>query len=435
VKKPSSIFSAWTNSNVPPRADFLAWKSQVSEKRVSLTSAPAIVTYAKNRIAYNITRSLGQRGVPVYTADSLPWAMSYSSIHSRGHFQYPSPFSRQEQFIDCLVKRAEALPGCVLIPAFEETFLISKHKDRFRGLARMAIPDYDQILTAHNKDRWEALARSLRIPVPGTCQATDLRNGKKSFLDMSYPLLVKPKQGGGAWGISQVDSPEELERFLFQRSNNGIDWGRFFCQEIIEGETHCVAMLFCRGQLRAKVAYRQLRDYPISGGQATLRVSIRSEVAEHYLQNLLEHLKWHGVCQADFVVDRRTRIPYLIDVNPRFWGSLVQAIASGVDFPFMLYRIAVEGDVEQVQGFKTGISTRWLGGDLRTLLPLLKRAPSKRKFAEEFFLPLNKATLYDDFSWKDPLPIWVWAFDAVFRIIKNRSLEPKMNDSLEGVWE
>jgi predicted ATP-grasp superfamily ATP-dependent carboligase len=327
------------------------------------------------------------------------------------------------------------MPGCVLIPAFEETFLISKHKERFRGLARMALPDYDQILTAHNKDRWEALAHDLGIPVPRSCLVTGLRSGEKSTSDLHYPLLIKPKQGGGAWAISRVDSPAELECLLSRDTNNGTNWERFFCQEIIEGETHCVAMLFCQGRLRAKVAYRQLRDYPITGGQATLRVSIRSEAAEDYLQILLEHLNWHGVCQADFVVNGRTRVPYLIDVNPRFWGSLVQAIACGVDFPFMLYRIAVEGDVEPVEGFKTGIITRWIGGDLRTFIPLLKRSPSIRKFAKEYLLPINGPVLYDDFSWKDPLPIWVWGFDAVLKIIKSRSLEPKMHDSLEGVWE
>ena len=157
-RRPSSTSSVWTKYDVQFYAGLLAGKALLSEKRFSLTFPPAIVTNAKNRIAYNITRSLGRKGIPVYTADFLPWAMSHASIYSRGHFLYPSPFSRQEEFIDCLVKKAKAFPGCVLIPAFEETFLISKHKERFRGLARMVVPDYDQILTAHNKDRWEVIS-------------------------------------------------------------------------------------------------------------------------------------------------------------------------------------------------------------------------------------------------------------------------------------
>lgn len=326
------------------------------------------------------------------------------------------------------------MAGCVLIPAYEETFLISKNKERFRGLARMAIPDYDQILTAHNKDRWESLAHRLGIPVPNSWLVTDLRNGKKRPSDLRYPMLIKPKQGGGAWAISQVDSPTVLEKVISQGTNNGINWERFFCQEKIDGVSHCVAMLFCKGQMRAKIAYRQLRDYPITGGQATLRVSINSEQAEHYLQTMLENLGWHGVCQADFMVDNKTMVPYLIDMNPRFWGSLVQAVASGVDFPFLLYRIAVDGDIETVKSFKTGITTRWIGGDLRTFLPLLRKAPDKRKFFVEFFFPEDCAEIYDDFSWNDPLPIFVWGFDQAFKIMINKSIKPKMHESLEGIW-
>ena len=141
-------------------------------------------------------------------------------------------------------------------------------------------------------------------------------------------MLIKPKQGGGAWAIIQVDSPAVLERVISQDTNNGIGWERFFCQEKIDGDSHCVAMLFCQGQIRAKVAYRQLRDYPITGGQATLGLASVVRQAEHYLQKILENLGWHGVCQADFMVDDST-IPYLIDMNPRFWGSLVQASLAG----------------------------------------------------------------------------------------------------------
>ncbi len=117
-------------------------------------------------------------------------------------------------------------------------------------------------------------------------------------------------------------------------------------------------MLLNQGQMRAKVAYKQLRDYPVTGGQATMRVSIRSYKAEAYLQQLLESLHWHGVCQADFVVDKHSEVPYLIDLNPRLWGSLAQAIASGVDFPYLIYRLAREGDVAPVEKITRKITVR-----------------------------------------------------------------------------
>jgi predicted ATP-grasp superfamily ATP-dependent carboligase len=395
----------------------------------------AIVTNARNRIAYNVVRSLGQKGIDVYTADFVPRSMSFASRYSKGHFIYPSPFKDPEGFVQRLIDEIQRLRVDVLIPVFEETFLVAKHADRLSGHVSMVLPGYENILVAHNKDRWARIARRLEIPVPESYSIEELQTDAIKASDLRYPVLVKPKQGGGAWGIQQIESSEALRILLSFDGCNGMPWSRFFVQEKIPGETHCVAMLFNKGQLRAKVAYRQLRDYPATGGQATMRVSIRSHRAEAYLQQLLESLHWHGVCQADFLVDKRTEVPYLIDLNPRLWGSLAQAIASGVDFPYLIYRLAREGDVAPVTGFKTGVVTRWIGGELGTFFPHLKRSPARLQFVRTFFFPPTRAALYDDFSMADPLPFFAWLTDALLKAVKFRTLKAVSHESLEGIWE
>jgi predicted ATP-grasp superfamily ATP-dependent carboligase len=394
-----------------------------------------IVTNAKNRIAYNIVKSLGQKAIEVYTSDFVPLSMSFASRYSKGHFIYPSPFRNQNEFIECLLKNIYRLKANVLIPVFEETFLISKFKNKLLEHVQMVVPDYEQILNVHNKDRWQPIAAKLNIPFPKSCTIDELKKSNCEIKELRYPVLLKPKQGGGGWAIKQVGSPRELENNLNQSSNNGLSWDRFFVQEKIEGETHCVAMLFRKGELKAKVTYKQLRDYPTTGGQATLRISIRNEKAEESFQKMLEELRWHGICQADFIVDKKTNIPYLIDINPRFWGSLIQGIASGVDFPYLLYRIAIDGDVNPVKEFKTGVMTRWIGGDIRTFLPFFKKSKNKMQFLHSFIFPGNGKIFYDDFSLKDPLPFLTWIFDALLRVIKYKSLNPIPHDSLEGVWD
>ena len=394
-----------------------------------------IITNAKNRIAYNVVRSLGQKGIELYTADFVPRSMSFASRYSKGYFVYPSPFRDPEGFVQRLIDEIQRLGVDVLIPAFEETFLIAKYADRFSGCVSTVLPDYEKILIAHNKDRWAQIAREHDIPVPRSCSIEDIQSGAVRCNDLRYPVLVKPKQGGGAWGIQQIESPEALSSLLSFDSCNGMPWSRFFVQEKISGETHCVAMLLNQGQLRAKVAYKQLRDYPVTGGQATMRVSMRSYKAEAYLQQLLESMNWHGVCQADFVIDKHTQIPYLIDLNPRLWGSLAQAIASGVDFPYLIYRLAREGDVAPVTEFQTGVVTRWIGGELGAFFPHLKRAPARLQFLRAFLFPPTQVALYDDFCIADPLPFFVWLNDALLKAVKFRSLKAVSHESLEGIWE
>jgi predicted ATP-grasp superfamily ATP-dependent carboligase len=391
-----------------------------------------IVTNARNRIAYNVVRSLGQRGIAVCAADSVPRAMSFASRYADGRFLYPSPFRQPEEFIDCLIAEVQKRKVDVLIPVFEETFLAAKYKTRLAQHVGLVVPDYSQILIAHNKDRWEAVADRLGIAVPVSRSIAVLRDSPVKQL--RFPALIKPKQGGGAWGIAEVMSPDHLQALLSQPTWNEKSWDRFFVQEKVVGHTHCVAMLFNQGRLRAKVAYRQLRDYPTTGGQATLRVSERHERAETDLERLLVELNWHGVCQADFIVDR-SGVPHLIDLNPRLWGSLAQAIASRVDFPYLIYRLAREGDVEPITSFETGVVTRWLGGELAGLPSRVRASHSKLAVLRDFWFPPKKAALLDDFSWSDPLPFAAWGLDALSRAMKFRSLNAVSHDSLEGVWE
>jgi predicted ATP-grasp superfamily ATP-dependent carboligase len=392
-----------------------------------------IVTNAKNRIAYAIVKSLGEKGVEVYTADFVPLSMSFASRFSKGHFLYPSPFREQEAFIESIIKNIGRLGADVLIPVFEETFLLSKYKETVSRHVRMAIPDYEQTLVAHNKDRWLPIAQRLNIPVPRTVSAVEMRNGNPCTL--CFPVLVKPNQGGGAWGIVQADSPKELEGILGQDTHVNRPWERFFVQEKIAGSVYCVAMVMNHGELKGHVVYRQLRDYPFSGGQATLRVSVDHHEAVAHFERLLRELRWHGVCQADFLVDEKTGIPYLIDINPRFWGSLIQGVASGVDFPYLLSRIARDGDVEPVPGFKTGVMTRWIWGDLKTLPQALRQGNNRLGFLKEYLQLFSRPMIYDDFCLKDPLPFFTFGLDFLGKAIKQRTLHPSSHDSLEGIWE
>jgi len=393
-----------------------------------------LVTNAKSRIAYNIVRSLGEKGIRVYTGDFIKHPMSSYSKHSYGKIHYPSPFRQQNQFIETIIYAIKKLNLEVLIPVGEETYLISKYKEEFLKHIKLCIPDYNKILIAHNKDSWQQIAQANLIPTPKNYEIDELQQCD-CCSEISFPLLIKPKQGGGAWGISQLNNLKELKNFIRQNEHIGRPMKRFFIQEKIVGDTICVAMLLCHGKCKAKVVYKQIRDFPFEGGQATLRISIENREAENSLIRLLEKLNWHGICQADFIVDKKTGTPLLIDINPRFWGSITQGIASGIDFPYLIYKMAIYGDVEPLMEFQKGVMTRWLGGELRTFFSALRYSDKKMKFIKEFIRPQGHALKYDDISLSDPLPFFIWMFDVFARAIRSRTTGAVSHDSLDGIWE
>ena len=108
---------------------------------------------------------------------------------------------------------------------------------------------------------------------------------------------------------------------------------------------------------------------------------------------------------------------------------------SGVDFPYLVYKIANDQDVEAVKRFKTGVMTRWIGGDIRGFPQYLKKTNNKIDFIKDFFGAEHQRVFYDDFDISDPLPLLIWGIDSIYKIVKQRTLKLVTHDSLDGIWE
>jgi hypothetical protein len=89
---------------------------------------------------------------------------------------------------------------------------------------------------------------------------------------------------------------------------------------------------------------------------------VHSEKLAEIARQLLGPLGWHGVAQLDFRWNGRHDSPaLLLEVNPRFWGGLFQSVESGIDFPWLLYQMTVEGDCEQPAPARIGTRTKMPG--------------------------------------------------------------------------
>lgn len=395
-----------------------------------------IVTNSKNRIAYAITRCLAGHGIDVVTADSISTPMTRVSRHSSGYFSYPSPYRDERGFVDCLIRNCAKVKCEVLIPVYEETFVVAKYRKEIGSCVNLLVPEYDAILMVHDKQALYRTAESLGIPTPRGYPVSELEKSPHLSSRLRFPVLVKPRQGGGAWGMERVRTERELREMVASgRYPGGLPGDRFVVQEVITGRVSCCGMLMKEGAYRAGYCYRQVRETPLAGGTATYRESILAPEIMGHFQRLLEHLSWNGVCQADFIVDDVTGTPYLIDVNPRFWGSLHQAIISGVEFPYYIYELAQGRDIAPVREYETRYRSRWLGGDLKCFLEYIRNRGIRPDIALTDFFRISADDRYDDFEWSDPLPFTMWFVDYCAKMIKQRSLSPSPHDSKEGIWE
>ena len=131
-----------------------------------------------------------------------------------------------------------------------------------------------------------------------------------------------------------------------------------------------------------------------------LRESIKNPELASLGVKLLKALNWYGVAMVEFKIDPRTNEPKLMEVNPRFWGSVALSIYAGIDLPYLLYKLAVEGDVESTKDYKVGLQCRWLMGDFLCFL----RDSNKFHKNPSFFKFCDKNLRYDMISREDIKP-------------------------------
>jgi len=347
-------------------------------------------------------RALGREGIKVTVGESTRLATAAFSKYCHRAVVYPSPRQRPSDFANFLFRELSCRSYQMLLPMEDETLdLLSKYRSELYDLTYLPIVSFEKLQLARRKDKILRLAQNLGIPIPKTWFIGSISQLNELKHNLPYPVVIKPQISSGALGISYPKNPDELmEQYLSVHQ-------RFpypFIQERIprEGPGYGASFLLNeKGEVKASFVHKRLREYPVTGGASTLRESVRHDDIRDMARALLNALDWYGVAMVEFKVDLRDGIPKLMEVNPRFWGSLSLAIEAGVNFPYLMYRMSRGENFKPVDHYQIGKRCRWLlPGDILHFL----HNPRRAKHWSQFFNFWDRNMAYDILSRKDPLP-------------------------------
>lgn len=386
-----------------------------------------LILDGNQRSALAATRSLGARGVTVITGATTPSSLAGTSRHATLQAVYPSPYTEPDAFVSVLQKLIEQHAIDVLLPMTDvTTALVLRHRAAFAGV-RLPCPDLEAYEQVSDKSRLAALAGDLGIKTPATVVLDSPRSLDNVRDDLAFPAVLKPARSRNWVGgrcisppVQYVDSFDDLRAALVRASKTGsFPW---LVQEYVAGQGQGVFCLFDHGRPHSFFSHRRLREKPPSGGVSVLSESVplpprMVAVAE----KLLSRVGWHGVAMVEFKVTA-DGTPFLIEVNGRFWGSLQLAIDAGIDFPYLLYRMAIGRPTLPAPGFEIGRRLRWLLGDVDNLYLTLKaRGPdaglARKLRALREFLVLFQPQLRYETNRLDDLRPFLFELREYFRAI------------------
>ena len=368
-------------------------------RQVKSEKCDVVITDCNNRIGYNVLRSLARKNLNVVVGVDQNSGMAVYSLHKDKIFRHPAFYKNEKAFIKQLYKFFVDKKPHVCIPTGEDIFVVAKHFDQIKDLPVIVpISDFNTLDRLHDKYKSALLAKSLGIPTPETLKPNNKNDIIKFLEKIEGTIVLKILSSSGARGVFYLNENgffAELDKIMKKEK---INFGDFLIQQYIKGIGYGVSMLFNNGQLRAKFAHKRLRERSFTGAPSTLRISIRNIILEEYAERLLSNVGFHGVAMVEFKHNEQTGDSWFIEVNPRFWGSVALAIQSGVDFPYLLYRMAVEGDVAPCLDYKTGITVKWLLGDILGVISYVKARRSIKGLKQV----AARVDGYDDFRFDDP---------------------------------
>jgi len=305
-----------------------------------------LVLDAENKNALAAVRSLGARGFRVISGSHRRLTRGGLSRYSAGSVVYPPPDEDPDGFVARIVDLAQKHDIDVVLPIGDaSTRSLSRHKDAVSPYVATCLANWDVMRLVCYKQNTFPVAARYGIPVPQTysdpAQVT------------SFPVVVKKNAGAG--NVRYVNGAVELA---------GTDVSDAVIQEYIPGEGYGFFALFDHGKERAVFMHRRIREYPVTGGASSAAESYYDADLRDLGLTLLRGLGWHGVAMVEFKKDRRDGTYKLMEVNPKFWGSLDLAIAAGIDFPWLTVRAAL-GEVDEVMtNYRVGLRFQWVFDDL-----------------------------------------------------------------------
>jgi predicted ATP-grasp superfamily ATP-dependent carboligase len=369
--------------------------------------------------AVSCVRSLARAGHSVSVGAESSWSKAGWSRYCHNTFTYIAPQQDAGLFVQCVVDEVQREPGTLVLPMTELTTLpLSAHRDFISAAGgRMVLPPHAAVLAAFDKQQTTRLAESLGIAVPQTVLIVSGAQARQLAYSVHYPAVLKPRTSEEVTSTGQIHATgpplyaRNPHEFLTAYDDLSRRCDSVLAQEFVEGTGVGYFALMREGELRAEFAHRRIRDVRPTGSGSSLRVSVSPapKVRDSALA-ILRALKWHGVAMVEFRL-RPDDTPVFLEVNGRFWNSLSLAVYAGVDFPAMLARLSEHGDVEPVHSSRAGIRCRWLLGDFRHLIVVLRGAPAaypgkfpgRLRTLLSFFAPFP-GTYHDNFTLHDPLP-------------------------------
>lgn len=287
-----------------------------------------------------VVRSLGRRRVEV---DVVPAEADSPGLSSR----YVSSVRRLPPYREDGLAWAGALSALIgerdyrlVIPCGDNAVAFLDHHAPLLGRERLAIANPAALAAFTDKAATRALADRLGVRMPRGRPVAEADTAAALAGELGLPLVLKPRRSYALGGprskqpVEIVRTEAEL-RFALAAPRKG-----WLAEAFFAGEGVGVSVFARGGRIELAWQHRRLREISDAGASSLRAGEPLDPALVADVEALAAVTALEGIAMFEFRQDPASGEHVLLEVNPRFWGSLPLALAAGADFPAMLWDAA-----------------------------------------------------------------------------------------------
>jgi len=250
------------------------------------------------------------------------------------------PKRREATWLDQLCDLARATRVDLILPVHEPTVRLAVlWKERLREVCTLApMPDLENFDRAVDKGQLAHLMKHAGIPHPHTLDCNGELEEALKQIGFSFPAIVKACRGSFGRQVYEVPSAEALFALLEKTAG---DVHEYIAQPYIDGYDIDASVLCQEGRVLAWTMQRERLAIPDSFEPPLVVEFFHDDPALSQVRRLMEQLRWTGVAHIDMRYDEADQQIKVLEINARFWGSLLGSLTAGINFPYLACQIAL----------------------------------------------------------------------------------------------
>jgi carbamoyl-phosphate synthase large subunit len=163
--------------------------------------------------------------------------------------------------------------------------------------------------------------------------------------DGTYPVIAKPRKGSAGKGLIILNSAQE--EAVFSQSHRAEEY--LLQRYLVADEFTVDAYVSIKEHKILGIVPRQRLE--VFNGEVVKSSTVKDDEIIGWSERILQAAEFEGPITLQFLREKGTRQLYIMEINPRFGGGVINSIEAGFDIPLLL--------LQEYMGIPVSVVKNW----------------------------------------------------------------------------